>query len=298
MNTSVHGTNGSSKSVEKHVEELDIYQCYKRSPYSSLKVSSYFSVYAELLESYRNKEITFVEIGVLNGGSLFMWREYFGSKARIIGVDFNPLAERWREEGFEIHIGNQADPQFWDKFFSEFKEVDVILDDGGHTNEQQIITASKCFSHIKEGGLLIVEDTHTSYFKDFGNPSKYSFVEWSKGLVDNINSRFPAVKVSDLPYKNRVHSVSFFESIVCFKISPGRCAESFVMVNEGINLGAEDFRHEGELLGTLKKFGTKMIKKWSFLKDSKGLRKLKSFIFTHLFWLKAKIQMRKLKKYF
>ena len=51
------------------------------------------------------KEITFVEIGILDGGSLFMWRDFFGNKARIIGVDLNPEAKKWEKEGFEIFIG-------------------------------------------------------------------------------------------------------------------------------------------------------------------------------------------------
>jgi hypothetical protein len=53
-----------------------------------------------LFERYRGKSITFVEIGVFSGGSLFMWRDYFGPQARIIGVEFNPDAVRWREHGF------------------------------------------------------------------------------------------------------------------------------------------------------------------------------------------------------
>lgn len=130
-----------------------------------------------------------------------MWRDYFGPKVRIIGIDFNPMARRWENDGFEIFIGNQSDPLFWKGVFNIIGDVDIILDDGGHTYEQQIVTAHECIPRIRDGGLLIVEDTHTSYFKGFGYPSKYSFIEWTKRLIDNINSRFPAVKVCNLPYK-------------------------------------------------------------------------------------------------
>jgi len=58
-----------------------------------------------------------VEIGVANGGSLFMWRSFFGKKARIIGIDFNPTAKKWEKYGFEIFIGNQAHSIFWNFFF-------------------------------------------------------------------------------------------------------------------------------------------------------------------------------------
>ena len=234
----------SIKPYEDDIGQLDIYECYKKSPYLSNKHSSYFQVYAELLEPYRNKPITFIEVGVLNGGSLFMWREYFGAKARIIGIEFNPLAKRWENEGFEIFIGSQSDSIFWDDVFNKIGDVDIVLDDGGHTYEQQIITAHKCVPHIKDGGLLIVEDTHTSYFKDFGYPSKYSFIEWTKMLIDNINSRFPSVEASALPYKNSIYSISIFESIVSFKIQRDKCFESAPTTNGGTSLNAKDFRHQ------------------------------------------------------
>jgi len=232
------------KPYEDDIGQLDIYECYKKSPYLSNKHSSYFQVYAELLEPYRNKPITFIEVGVLNGGSLFMWREYFGAKARIIGIEFNPLAKRWESEGFDIFIGSQSDGVFWDDVFNKIGDVDIVLDDGGHTYEQQIVTAHKCIPHIKDGGLLIVEDTHTSYFKDFGYPTKYSFIEWTKMLIDNINSRFPSVEASALPYKNSIYSISIFESIVSFKIQRDKCFESAPTTNGGTSLNAKDFRHQ------------------------------------------------------
>jgi hypothetical protein len=121
--------NTTPPSSESRLSALDIYRCYKSSKYESIKHSSYFQVYEELLSRYKNKKITFVEIGVLNGGSLFMWRNYFGSEARIIGVEFNPAAKKWEDDGFEIHIGSQSDTEFWDNFFASVGDVDVILDD-------------------------------------------------------------------------------------------------------------------------------------------------------------------------
>ena len=116
------------------------YAAFIDSPEPSFKHTTYFSAYDALLSKYRGKPITFVEIGVLNGGSLFMWREFFGPKARIIGVDLNPAAKKWEQDGFEIHIGDQSDPGFWKAFTAEIGEIDVFLDDGGHTYRQQIVT--------------------------------------------------------------------------------------------------------------------------------------------------------------
>ena len=102
------------------IEITKSYRAYKKSPYKSIKHSSYFPVYDHLFCPYIGKEITFVEIGILGGGSLFMWREFFGENARIIGIDLNPEAKRWEKEGFEIYIGSQSDPHFWEHFKNRF----------------------------------------------------------------------------------------------------------------------------------------------------------------------------------
>lgn len=223
-------------------EGQDVYDAFRASPFLSNKHSSYFQTYGKLFEKYRGKPITFIEIGVFSGGSLFMWRDYFGPQARVIGVEFNPDAVRWREHGFEIHIGSQSDPAFWDEFFALVGDVDIVLDDGGHTYEQQISTVHYCLPHVKDGGLIAVEDTHTSYFKDFGYPSPYTFIEWVKVLLDNINSRFHSVKASQLVYKNSVHSVEAFESIVAFKIDRTACIPGHPVTNGGLSVHPQDYR--------------------------------------------------------
>jgi hypothetical protein len=125
---------------------------FYNSPYSSIKQSSYFYVYDQLFKKFIGEKVTFVEIGVLNGGSLFMWRNFFGPKARIIGVDRNPSAIVWRDFGFEIYIGDQADPDFWKSFNASVGNIDVVLDDGGHKYLQQIITVEKLVENINDGG--------------------------------------------------------------------------------------------------------------------------------------------------
>ena len=233
--------------VSQNLESLEIYKAYLQSPYLSLKHSAYFQVYEDLLSQYRNKPITFVEVGVLNGGSLFMWRNFFGPQARIIGLDFNPLAKRWEKDGFEIHIGSQSDPQFWAQFFDTVGMVDILLDDGGHTNEQQIVTTHQSIPFIKDGGLLIVEDVHASYFKDFGNPSKYSFINYAKLFIDGINARFPGVEVVQNMFRDAVYSAHFYDSIVAFSIDRRKCFTSSWTSNEGRSFEAEDYRHHDSL---------------------------------------------------
>ena len=145
-----------------------LFKIYQNLENESLKCANYFQVYEDLLSGYVGKKITFVEVGVLHGGSLFMWREYFGDQARIIGVDLNPNAKQLEKHGFEIFIGSQSSNVFWENFYSKIGKVDILIDDGGHDNDQQIITLNKTIPNIKDGGILLVEDTHASYLKKHG----------------------------------------------------------------------------------------------------------------------------------
>jgi len=251
--------------TQPNLNNLEIYKAFLKSPYLSIKYSDYFQVYEELLSPYRNKEITFVEVGILNGGSLFMWRDFFGPEARIIGIDLNPLAKRWEKDGFEIYIGSQSDPKFWKSFFNTVGAIDVLLDDGGHTNEQQIVTTYESIPFIKDGGLLLVEDVHTSYFSDFDNPSNYSFINYAKLFIDGINARFDGVNVRQKIFRDAVYSVKFYSSIVGFCIDRRKCFNSKGASNEGKSMEAEDYRrHDSfarktnrDLVVAFKKFGIK-----------------------------------------
>jgi hypothetical protein len=247
------------------------YQAYLKSPYKSIKHSTYFEIYDELFSRYRNKKITFVEIGVLGGGSLFMWREFFGPQARIIGIDLNPNAKKWEENGFEIYIGSQSDKDFWSEFINDIGSVDVVLDDGGHTYEQQIITTEMLLSLIKDNGMLVVEDTHTSYLNGFG-PKRYSFVNYTKNMLDKINQRFGHFNstLSD----SRVWSVQSFESIIAFHIN--RKASNLLSEatnNNGADDSAKDFRYEGNQ--TIDSF-QKNVSRFRFLKHIPGMKFLKN----------------------
>ena len=219
-----------------------IYESYLRSPYSSLKLSTYFNVYDQLLSQYRDKSIVFLEIGILDGGSLFMWRDFFGPQARIIGVDLNPEAKKWEKEGFEIFIGDQSSAEFWKKTLNTIGKLDIVLDDGGHTYEQQIMTTESVIPFINDGGVIIIEDCHTSYMKKFGF-RKLSFINYAKKMIDNINKRYVGFdnKTSEI----RVWSIQFFESIVALHINfYATSIPSEVIFNQDEEVKAEDFRYD------------------------------------------------------
>jgi hypothetical protein len=223
-------------------EAAELFQHFRSSPLLSNKHSSYFYSYGHILSRFKGQRFTFVEIGVFRGGSLFMWRNYFGPNARIIGIDFNPEALSLQDHGFEIHIGNQSNADFWSNFFAEVGRVDVVLDDGGHTYEQQIKTVHYCLEHVNDNGVIIVEDTHTSYMRDYGYPSRYSFTEWTKAVLDGVNSRSATLSQPKGVAYQAVYSIQIFDSIVAFYVDRNRTAKSFPISNNQAGGAPEDFR--------------------------------------------------------
>ena len=239
--------------------QSDSYSAFKKSPYKSIKHSTYFKSYDHFFSSFKDKEITFVEIGVLGGGSLFMWREFFGKKAKIIGIDLNPNAKKWEKNGFEIYIGSQSDEKFWDDIKNKIKGIDILLDDGGHTYDQQIITVEKLLDVMNDGGLIVVEDTHTSYMSGFG-PKRFSFINYVKQKIDQINFRFSDFSKTR-KNETRIWSIEVVESMVAFKINKiGATEVSKVVENDGINDHAEDFRYKDNRLTIFFKEFAKYLK--------------------------------------
>ncbi len=283
-------------------KESSLYKFYLNSPYRSVKHSGYFQVYEDVLKNYINKKITFVEIGIHNGGSLFMWREFLGDSARIIGIDLNPKAKEFEKYGFEIFIGDQSDKKFWKNFFYEVGNIDILIDDGGHTYEQQIITVVSAIDFIKNNGMIIIEDTHTSYFKKFGYPTKFTFVNWSKKIIDNINSRSEEVLISNPIYKNTIHSIEFFESIVVFKIDKDKSYDSKPTSNESKTFNFEDYRFYNSGFNKIINY-LNNIEKNLYPKKEKNLLiklilKINSFLLINYESFINNKKTRKMKKYF
>jgi hypothetical protein len=101
-----------------------------------------------------------VEIGIFSGGSLGMWRSYFGKSAHIYGVDIEPACRAYESPGTRIFIGDQSDPNFWREFLREVPEIDIIIDDGLHAASHQIPTLEALLPHLRPGGVYVCEDVH------------------------------------------------------------------------------------------------------------------------------------------
>lgn len=140
---------------------------------------------------------TVLEIGIANGGSLETWRTILGAGARIVGVDLNPRAKALEAEGFEVLLLDTGLQKSWDALSEQFSQgVDLLVDDGGHTNRQQISTLVRGVEIVRDGGWLVVEDLHASYMGEFGNPSPYSTARFLSDLGCDLHRRHPRSDVT------------------------------------------------------------------------------------------------------
>lgn len=136
----------------------------------------YLDNYSKHLESFRDKEITILEIGVAGGASIRMWREYF-PLAKVYGIDNNPDCA-----GEGIFIGSQTDLDFLSNVLTSIGVPDIIISDGSHVGDEEVLTFKTLFPLMKSGGMYFLEDTHTLYnehysggFESNGRTKAYNF---------------------------------------------------------------------------------------------------------------------------
>lgn len=207
------------------------------------KWNHYFDIYDFYFSKFRSQPINFLEIGVFQGGSLLMWKNYFHQNSIIHGIDFNPDCKNFESNNIYIHIGSQSDKVFLEDLLSKVPFFDIIIDDGGHKMNQQIISFEILFKHLKPGGIYICEDTHTSYWSNYGGGFKKpsSFIEYSKDRIDDLHawhSRESSFKRNY--YTENLKSIHFYDSMVVFlkdSIEPPVSKRSGMYVIDPGNLG-------------------------------------------------------------
>jgi hypothetical protein len=183
----------------------------------------YFEIYHRHFARFRGAAPVLVEIGVHHGGSLEMWRHYFGAGARIVGIDNDPACERFGGDSIEVLIGDQADRGFLAEVRRRVPHVDILIDDGGHTMQQQLVSFEELYPHIQPLGLYVCEDMHTSYLENFGGGYRCadSFVERAKGLIDQLHawhSAEPGFAVDDTT--RSTFGLHFYDSVLVAEKRP------------------------------------------------------------------------------
>jgi hypothetical protein len=180
----------------------------------------YFDIYHANFAPFINKPITLVEFGVSHGGSLDMWRDYFGRRARIIGVDNNPECLKLAGKNNEIYIADQDDVSSLRELAAKVGAADIVIDDGGHMTNQQLNTFEVFYPLVKTPGVYLVEDLHTNYWSDYGGGLRQqgTFIEYAKQLTDQLNAWHSrdagSLVVND--FTRTTNSMHFYDSIIAF----------------------------------------------------------------------------------
>ena len=147
-----------------------------------LTIEKYFS-------RFQKSEINILEIGVDEGHSLRIWREFF-PKAKICGIDI--VEKKFTIENVEILKGDQSDLNFLESLINKYKNFDIIIDDGSHQSKHIIKSFNFLFPYLNTNGIYVIEDLQTSYIPRFGGSrinlkKKLSSMNFLKSLTDSIN---------------------------------------------------------------------------------------------------------------
>jgi cephalosporin hydroxylase len=183
------------------------------------KWTHYFPIYERHFAPWRGRTLTFLEIGVAKGGSLEMWRRWFGPMARIVGVDIDKRCKAHEAQGIHVRIGDQSDPAFLQSLIDEFGVPDVVLDDGSHQMAHIAATFDFLYPRLPKNGVYLVEDLHTAYWPKFGGglAEPANFFNVAHGLVHKLNADHAQGQVEPDAFTRETFSIAFYDSVVVFE---------------------------------------------------------------------------------
>jgi hypothetical protein len=185
----------------------------------------YHRFYEGVMRPLRSKPICMLEIGVERGASMCAWEEYFiHPSTRLFGIGYKNHQSMYKEnitERTTLFMGDQSDVHFLERFLKDcgVRSFDIIIDDGSHVPSHQRTSFENLWSSVAPGGIYVVEDIETSYWRPdvsiygYSLAGETSFVDYCKGLADDVNVEFSKKRgaVRDL------HSVTFVQNAVILK---------------------------------------------------------------------------------
>ena len=177
-----------------------------------VKWRHYFEIYDRHLAKFVGESPRLLEIGIYAGGSLDMWRDYLGPSAELYGVDIDPYCMRFEEA--TVFIGDQADRAFWERFRAETPLLDIIIDDGGHTVEQQLVTLEELLPRLRPGGVYICEDIHGDDNAFLGYVYGLARGLFGYDLILDEGNPERVLSSPATPFQSAIHSVHVYPYVV------------------------------------------------------------------------------------
>ena len=161
------------------------------------KWQSYIDEYEILLQPYRERNVRLLEIGIQNGGSLEIWRQYFPYAEKIVGCDIElACAKLLYDQSVSVVVGDVNSDEAEQTILKNSPSFDLIIDDGSHRSGDIIRAFVRYFRHLNQDALYIVEDLHCSYWKDYegGLFCPYSSINFFKSLIDIVSYQYWGVE--------------------------------------------------------------------------------------------------------
>ena len=181
----------------------------------------YLALYDRHLEQFRNTPVRLLELGVLHGGSLQLWREYFGAAAVLHGIDIDERSAQASEPGLVVHTGDASDTDLLGRVVDEMGGVDVVIDDASHIGAHQIASFSTLWPRLAAHGVYICEDTHANYWTTFGGGylEPGSFIEHTKHLIDRMHAWYVDDERLDRDeaFARECRGIHVYDSMVVFE---------------------------------------------------------------------------------
>lgn len=178
------------------------------------KWAHYPDLYDRHFAPFRDHPIGLLEIGVSEGGSLELWRSYFGASATIFGIDITQECAERVDPPNQVRIGSQDDPVFLQSVVNEMGQPDIIIDDGSHIGRHQTASFEALFPLLAEGGLYVIEDTHTAYWPGIfegGYKRRGTAIELVKSLLDDLHGWWHNKPAQDVRAIHAYDSIIFIE---------------------------------------------------------------------------------------
>jgi cephalosporin hydroxylase len=186
------------------------------------KWTHYLDLYDAHFRRFQGKPVKMLELGVSFGGSLELWRKFFGTEATIYGIDVDPECAQRVDPPNHVRIGSQADPAFLASVIDEMGEPDIILDDGSHIAEHQLASFRLLFPRLKAGGVYVIEDLHTAYWPGVhkgGHSRRGTAIDLTKTLIDDMHAWYHDAPTAT-PAKTDVAGIHVHDSIVFIHKAP------------------------------------------------------------------------------
>lgn len=179
----------------------------------------YLPLYDRYFAPFRKTDVKFLEIGVANGGSLQVWRKYFGKKATIYGIDIKESCARFDGIAGQVRIGSQTDRAFLESVVAEMGGVDIVLDDGSHIMRHVDKSMRVLFPLLSTPGIYMIEDLHTAYSERWGGglEADRNFFNRIRGMIDDMHQWYHNGKPNYAVTHGKVSGIHIHDSITVFE---------------------------------------------------------------------------------